>query len=783
MSFSISVVIRTKNESKYLHKVLGRLKEQQYSGDVEIIVVDSGSSDGTLEIANKFGCKVIEVRPEDFSFGRALNIGIENASGEIIVNLSGHSVPVNTDYFMLMVEPFCDTKVGATFGRDIPWPDACPSQARDILNHFPENYVLDGSMFSNANAALRKKCWELVKFNEELPATEDVLWAKQIMNLGYKIHNIPQSTVFHSHTPSLLYIHKRASVESRSINLISDIKKKFGISSFLGFFIYNIKRDWSFMFKKKYALKWFFHIPFYRFSQAIGLYKGYNTALKGELSNLTLPIYSFESCAKKNRKAILVTHCFFPESVGGTEYYTLNLAKKLVERNWEVKIVSCLRDLSQSRYKVIASKYDGIDVIKINNPQEFCTKFIDYFIDHTVDHIFRKILIAEKPDIVHFQHTAYLSSRLPEIAYQVNIPSVFTIHDYWYMCFRSQLIRHGEGVCPGPSDGLYCATCYDNLIPSPVNVPRLPFFYKVIEVSLIRKFAGVVKSSLPPQAKQLLKKILFKTQNISELKTENKIFKSPEMWNILEHTFRINFMRRQLSFPQVVISPSMHLKKRYEKEGFREIIYIPHGFEPVKKVDTLKYDKKLVLAYMSNILPPKGADIILRELKYVEKRENLKILFYGNILDYSYYKKLQDMAKEYSSQVEIVFMGPYNGKTDLEKIFTNVHLVVFPSLWEENHPLIVKEALIYGVPILCTSLGGAPDAIIDGFNGFVFDPYVEGSLAEKIHLIIDNPDILEKITQGARKTKIESNDEHIDKIIGIYSNVLDKAYISANRNI
>jgi rhamnosyltransferase len=194
MSCPLSVIIRTKNEARYLGRVLQRLKEQQYEGRVEIILVDSGSTDNTVSIAEDFGCHIIKMKPGTFSFGRALNLGIKEAQGDIIINLSGHSVPVNTDYFNLMVQPFEDDEIAATFGRDIPWPEACPSQARDILNHFPE-IGPDGNKFSNANAALRRQVWQIIQFNEQLSASEDVLWARSVMGKGYKIIYVGKATV------------------------------------------------------------------------------------------------------------------------------------------------------------------------------------------------------------------------------------------------------------------------------------------------------------------------------------------------------------------------------------------------------------------------------------------------------------------------------------------------------------------------------------------------------------------------------------------------------------
>jgi len=776
VTYSISVIIRTKNESKYLGKVLSRLKEQQYDGPVEIILVDSGSTDETVSIAEGFGCRIILMKPEEFSFGRALNIGIEKASGEIIINLSGHSVPENTDYFSLMVKPFADKDLAASFGRDIPWPESCPSQARDIYNHFPE-IGPDGNKFSNANAAIRRAVWEKVKFDEDIPAAEDLLWAKQVMASGYLIQYIPSARVFHSHTPSLKYIRKRAYVESKSLNSFAATKYHFGLILFMKFLVGHIAKDMLFSIRRQYPFYWLLHIPLYRFSQCLGFSKGYK-----EGSHIYIDIfsaigrYSFDPVKRSDgKKALFVTQSFFPESVGGTEYYTLNLSKKLVEKGWDVLVVSAVRNLTQRRYEVKEITYEGIKVVKVNNPPEFCTKFIEYFMDHTIDNIFGKIVRAERPDIIHFQHTAYLSSRLPEIAQQLNVKSVFTLHDYWHMCNRSQLLRPSEGICPGPSGGIYCATCYDPAHPSQAGTPKYPLLNRMLQTRLLRRLN--IKARLSPEIKQKLKRFLYRGPVVSnpEPREPDMYRPTPELWGILEHSFRLRFMKKQLTYPAFVISPSLHLKKRYEAEGFRETTYIPHGFDPQKKIVNPRFNEKLVLAYLGNITTVKGADILLKELKHVKKRQNVRMLFYGNSWDGVYQNRLEALAKEVPD-VDISFQGPYKGNDALREILSSVHVVVFPSVWEENHPLVIREALLHGVPVISSSLGGAPEAIEDGINGFIFDPYKEGDLAAKINLLFEKPEMLGKITEGARNTRIESMDDHIEKIINLYDNTIRKIF-------
>jgi glycosyltransferase involved in cell wall biosynthesis len=477
---------------------------------------------------------------------------------------------------------------------------------------------------------------------------------------------------------------------------------------------------------------------------------------------------------QERKKVLLVAQSFFPESVGGTEYYTLGLARGLVDHGWDVKIVTAARELTWKRYGIGRDTYEGITVIRINNPPEFSTKFEEYFVDDTVDRIFDEIVKTEKPDLVHFQHTAYLSSRLPEIVHRLNVPSVFTLHDYWYMCHRSKLLRPSGGICPGPSEGARCETCYDPARPNQAGVPRFPFLSKLIQTRIMRSLNP--NALLSRELKQKLKKVFYRRVSAEGPGPgeADRYAPLPILPGISVHASRIRFMKRQLTFPEFVISPSVYLKKRYEAEGFREILYLPHGFAPQEKIANAPLHGSLVLAYLGNITPEKGADILIKELKFIRRRQNVKILFLGEIPDADYRERLETLAKGHP-ETEIIFRGGYGGREELKKILPGVHLVVFPSVWEENHPLVVGEALSFGVPVICSSLGGARETIEEGTNGLVFDPYSEGDLAARINLILEDAALLETLTTGAKNAKIERMETHMEKMIEIYLAAVKKS--------
>lgn len=270
----ISVILRTKDEGAYLGQVIQRLLAQEYSGDLEIVVVDSGSRDGTIQIAQDFGCRLLEIPPQEFSFGRALNIGAAEARGELLVNLSGHAVPADSTYLHHLTAPFRAKSVWATFGRDVPQPGCCPSQARDIEAWFPKEWADRSRYFSNANACLRKVAWRAFPFDEELTGAEDTAWAQEVLTAGYRIVYVPTAVAYHSHTASPRFAYVRALRETIALKDIEPTRAQVGLRKAIRFWLGLSALDYGYAWRNRFAFKWFLHIPIYRACQAWGLHQG-----------------------------------------------------------------------------------------------------------------------------------------------------------------------------------------------------------------------------------------------------------------------------------------------------------------------------------------------------------------------------------------------------------------------------------------------------------------------------------------------------------------------------
>jgi rhamnosyltransferase len=133
-----SLVIRTYNEEKHLDELLTQVHQQKCTlVNLEIVIVDSGSTDKTLEIANRHGCRVTHIKKSDFTFGRSLNIGCEFAKGELLVFVSGHCIPANPDWLDELCKPLVERQVAYSYGRQIGRDTTKYSEGRHFDKWYP----------------------------------------------------------------------------------------------------------------------------------------------------------------------------------------------------------------------------------------------------------------------------------------------------------------------------------------------------------------------------------------------------------------------------------------------------------------------------------------------------------------------------------------------------------------------------------------------------------------------------------------------------------------------
>tara|TARA_B100000401_G_C52778424_1_gene706954 strand:- start:94 stop:1440 length:1347 start_codon:yes stop_codon:yes gene_type:complete len=200
MKPKISIVIRTKNEERWILKCLEQINKQTFR-DFEIILVDNNSTDKTVQKATIAGVKKIFVI-KNFLPGKALNLGIKKSLGEYIVCLSAHCIPTNKDWLKNLIKNFkLESNVAGVYGRQEPMEFSKDSDKRDLFLVFglDRKVQIKDSFFHNANSIIKKSIWEKIKFDEKITNIEDRLWGEKIIQSGYKIIYEPSASVFHHH--------------------------------------------------------------------------------------------------------------------------------------------------------------------------------------------------------------------------------------------------------------------------------------------------------------------------------------------------------------------------------------------------------------------------------------------------------------------------------------------------------------------------------------------------------------------------------------------------------
>lgn len=220
----LSVLLLTKNGGERFGQVLEALFACRGADLAEVILVDSGSTDQTLELAARYpAVERHDIRAADFGHGRTRNFAARLARGEILLFLVQDAVPAGTDLIDRLVAPFGrDASVAAVFARQEARADANPverfylastygeeRQVREPVVEANERTRIRSIFFSNVCSAIRREVWSSIPFDETLIMSEDQLWARQALEAGHRIVYEPAAVVEHSHNYRLVELFRR----------------------------------------------------------------------------------------------------------------------------------------------------------------------------------------------------------------------------------------------------------------------------------------------------------------------------------------------------------------------------------------------------------------------------------------------------------------------------------------------------------------------------------------------------------------------------------------------
>ncbi|HEX5475771.1 MAG TPA: glycosyltransferase [Vicinamibacterales bacterium] len=281
----VSIIIRTFNEERYLARLLDAVADQRMAEDsdtsqagpmdVEVVLVDSGSTDRSVEIARARGAVICHLAPEAFSFGRSLNLGCSRATGEIFVFVSGHCIPKTRTWLRALIEPIRAGDAVLSYGRQVAGETTSLSEAEVFSRLYPDRSAVpqDGFFCNNANAAVSRPVWERFGFDEELTGLEDMHLGKRIVESGGRIAYVAEAAVAHYHHETWAHIRRRYEREAIALRRIRP-EWHVTLSDFLRYVAVGVLLDSAIAVRQRRWLRNAPHIVMFRLMQYWGSYRG-----------------------------------------------------------------------------------------------------------------------------------------------------------------------------------------------------------------------------------------------------------------------------------------------------------------------------------------------------------------------------------------------------------------------------------------------------------------------------------------------------------------------------
>lgn len=217
----ISVVIPVKDGGDELAHCLDAISAQDISDEVEVVAVDSGSSDDSVAVASSRGARVYEIAAASFNHGAARNLGARHSIGDVLVFLSQDAVPVDDQWLARLIRPLREEPdIAGVYGGQLPRHGTRPperyflgflygSSPRRQRAGGESELSMDTTLFSNVNGAMLRAMWERFPFVEDIVMSEDQEWSRRVLLAGHGLAYEPAAAVYHSHNYTLVSAFRR----------------------------------------------------------------------------------------------------------------------------------------------------------------------------------------------------------------------------------------------------------------------------------------------------------------------------------------------------------------------------------------------------------------------------------------------------------------------------------------------------------------------------------------------------------------------------------------------
>lgn len=439
---------------------------------------------------------------------------------------------------------------------------------------------------------------------------------------------------------------------------------------------------------------------------------------------------------------LFLTLAYPPNSLGGTEMSTHAVARGLCRQGHLVHVICADRwgEGPEHWNGETQDVYEGVYVARLLINWKRAPDPCGYLYRNPwVAKYLHRWLLEQKPDIVHATSCITLSADVLNVVSELGIPLVLTLTDFWTICPRIKLIRPDGRLCDGHVSSWECLNCmlWDaklnrwprRLLPGPLISKGLRWIAKYPFITRHRGLRGMA-------------------------------------FDIDE---RREFVRNAVARCDLIIVKSNYTRMVFESHDFPagKMVVLEDGEDTSwgAEIPTINESGTLRIGYLGHIIPPKGIDVLVKAFRGVTGPAELHI--FGDLShDLPYTALLRDLAGD---DQRIQFHGgiPHESIT---QVFSQIDILVVPSIWPETFCHVVREGFIAKVPVIASNIGALPEAMIHGQNGYLFPAGDIRILRERLQSLVDCPESLRKLRSNI--PAIKTVQRQVEELTRLYQSLL-----------
>jgi|DewCreStandDraft_5_1066085.scaffolds.fasta_scaffold00072_67 glycosyltransferase involved in cell wall biosynthesis len=426
----------------------------------------------------------------------------------------------------------------------------------------------------------------------------------------------------------------------------------------------------------------------------------------------------------------LVTHRFFPEGLGGVEVLVAHLARALRRRGHDVFLLCAARALgSEGPIRFLRDVHEGIPVVRVAGEGEKKTAPIrSAYRDDVIGEALAQLWRTERPDLVHVWHGLFLSASVIESAYRAGVPLVWTLPDYWPICWKTTLLTWDDRLCAG-----------DWMVPTSECLACMIF-----ESRTYRRIFGSNRFWPRPLARGLVR---------AARRVEGRRL-LPPLWMHAVEALRARpaWFRTLVRRADALVAVSPFAFDRFRAVGFPpdRLRLIEQTIAPIVRVPTpAAWGETVRFGYIGRMTPAKGIDVLVWAFRLADLGSRATLELFGEFEEATFREHVLRLADR---DPRIRFHGAFPPER-LGEVLAQIDVLVIPSRWPETGPLVLLEALAAGRPVLGARVGQMERMIESGRNGWLFERGDARDLAAALRRIVTQPGAWPDLKNGVRPMK------------------------------